>query len=312
MKTKKPTLKDVAQESGVSPSTVSFVLNDAPNQTIPRATQERVRAAAKALGYRPNRVAKTLREGSSDLALINLGSAQSTQSMDSFLQGIEDVLTENGLTLIAVRTADNSPITQEVIETLAPRTVIDLSLLNYEVPESLPNWEGGWAHGMAAHAITQMRYVAEKGHHHVGFAQPAAHDYTHIAERRFGQSSIAAQNFSLSPLVELRVGVDRESTASALQAFRSAHPEVTAIACYSDDVAFQVLAAMNDLGLSCPQDLAVVGFDESPSAAYWSPALTTVRIYARAHGHRVARISLGLEPGELDAEPSEIVVGGTC
>lgn len=312
MKTKKPTLKDVAQESGVSASTVSFVLNDAPNQTIPAATQERVRAAAKALGYRPNRVAKALREGTTELALINMGNAQSTKSMDSFLLGIEEIFTEHGLTLVVMRTADNSRITRQVLETIAPRAVVDLTLLNYADPDSLPSWEGGWAHGMASHAITQMRYIAEKGHSNVGFAQPSERQYTHIAAKRFAHSATAAEHLGLPVPREFRTGSSRSETVAALATFRAENPAVTAIACYSDDVAFEVLAAMHDLGISCPTELAVLGFDESPTAAYWPQALTTVRIHARTHGHRVARIALGLPPGELDATPSEIIPGATC
>ena len=64
MSTQRATMKDVARASGVSPATVSFVLNETGTQTIPAATRERVRQAAAELGYKPHGLARALRSGS--------------------------------------------------------------------------------------------------------------------------------------------------------------------------------------------------------------------------------------------------------
>ena len=61
---------------------------------------------------------------------------------------------------------------------------------------------------------------------------------------------------------------------------------MTAIAAFDDEVALRVLAGLADLGLSAPDDLAVIGFDDSRFGAAWRPALTTVRIDGRLFGRR--------------------------
>ena len=66
------TLNDVAAASGVSRATVSFVLNDDPHQTISAATRDRVKEAARTLGYVPHGVARALREGTSRVVVLNI------------------------------------------------------------------------------------------------------------------------------------------------------------------------------------------------------------------------------------------------
>ena len=74
---------------------------------------------------------------------------------------------------------------------------------------------------------------------------------------------------------------------------------MTAVAAFDDDVALRVLAAMRDLGLAAPGDLAVIGFDDNGYGALATPALTTVHIDAEAHGRQAARAVLGLDIGDL-------------
>jgi len=83
---RRATLKDVARASGVSTATVSFVLNATPGQTIPPATQERVRGAAAALGYQPHGLARALREGRSRIVLLAIGRVRGGRSLEGFIQ----------------------------------------------------------------------------------------------------------------------------------------------------------------------------------------------------------------------------------
>ena len=82
------TMKDVAHAAGVSPSTVSFVLNDTPGQSIRESTRERVRAAARELGYAPQGMARALREGRSRTVLLDVGAAEGSPSLDAFVAGM--------------------------------------------------------------------------------------------------------------------------------------------------------------------------------------------------------------------------------
>lgn len=75
------TAKDVARRAGVSQSTVSYVLNDTPNQTISDDTKKRVRLAAEELNYMPSAAARTLRRGTSDTVLVIIRDAQIGRSL---------------------------------------------------------------------------------------------------------------------------------------------------------------------------------------------------------------------------------------
>jgi len=83
---------------------------------------------------------------------------------------------------------------------------------------------------------------------------------------------------------------------------------VTAVAAFDDDVALRVLAALHDLGLDAPADLAVIGFDATEHGALANPALTSVHIDAEAHGRRAARTLLGLDTADLSPAPGRVIV----
>jgi DNA-binding LacI/PurR family transcriptional regulator len=83
---------------------------------------------------------------------------------------------------------------------------------------------------------------------------------------------------------------------------------VSAVACFDDDVALRVLAALRPLGLSAPGDLAVIGFDDNGYGALSAPALTTVHIDAEAHGRQAARAVLGLSSDDLTPAPGRVIV----
>jgi DNA-binding LacI/PurR family transcriptional regulator len=101
---------------------------------------------------------------------------------------------------------------------------------------------------------------------------------------------------------------DRAAAAAVLRAFRAAHPEVTAVAALDDDVALRILAALRDLGLAAPRDLAVIGFDDTDYGVLFTPALTTVHIDAEDHGRRAARLILGLDEAGFIAAPAQVIV----
>jgi DNA-binding LacI/PurR family transcriptional regulator len=86
------TLRDVARASGVSPSTVSFVLNEVPNQTIPQGTRTRVREAALSLGYVPRGTARALMEGSSRVVVLNIEPEQQGNYSRHYIRGFDEEL----------------------------------------------------------------------------------------------------------------------------------------------------------------------------------------------------------------------------
>ncbi|MFT4084095.1 MAG: substrate-binding domain-containing protein, partial [Nocardioides sp.] len=103
----------------------------------------------------------------------------------------------------------------------------------------------------------------------------------------------------------------RPAATAACAAVRAAHPEVTAVAAFSDEVALRVLAAADDLGWRVPADLAVMGYDAGEPGSLHTPPLTSLRIDAEAHGRRTARRLLGIAGPGPEPAPARVVPGGT-
>jgi len=94
------TSADVARESGVSRTTVSYVLNGTEGAKISEATQERVREAARRLGYSPSAAARTLRRGRNDLVLGALPDGPAGPVIDTLLDGLATALAGRGLSML--------------------------------------------------------------------------------------------------------------------------------------------------------------------------------------------------------------------
>jgi DNA-binding LacI/PurR family transcriptional regulator len=165
--------------------------------------------------------------------------------------------------------------------------------------------DGGWDGGLAGNAAVQLRYLADRGHAHVAVALPDGHPPLGPVRLRFARE--AASRIGLSAPAALTVPRERASAGGALRAFLDAQPAVTAFAAFDDDVALRVLAAARDLGLGVPDDLAVIGFDDTDYGALFTPTLTTVHIDAEDHGRRAARAILGLDGAGFVAAPAQVI-----
>jgi DNA-binding LacI/PurR family transcriptional regulator len=314
-------MRDVARASGVSQATVSFVLNDAANQTIPEATREKVRRAAAELGYVPNSIARALREGASRIVVLEVGGLPPGFGLDAFIAGMDAELAEAGHALLVSYGSAAS-----AIEAVSPRAVIDLPALN-----ATPD---GTMHGMAAHTRAQVAHLAARGHRRIAVARPAAPGPVFTAMA--GHIRAAARSLDLPPPADLIVADpteipdpgasgpaasdpgasapaahdpagDRAAERTAARLRVLLDDGVTAVAGVDDGLAIATLAALSDLGLRAPTDLAVIGFGDTAQAALWRPRLTTVRIDARTYGRRTARQVLGLPLRDTNPSPAEVI-----
>ena len=295
------TLNDVAAASGVSRATASFVLRDSPGQSISAATSERVREAARALGYVPNGIARALREGTSRIVLLTIDAALEGHYARTYIQGLDAELAAHDHVLL-VRYSAELP-TRSVLDTVIPRAVLRFGE-PYLTGRELDDSGGGWRDGLAAHVATQVGYLAGRGHTRMALALPARDTPLRAVRQRFADQAAAA--LGLPPVVPVTIPAD--ATAGLASALAAVAGEVTAIAAFDDDVALHVLAAMRSAGLSAPADLAVMGFDDNGYGALASPTLTTVHIDAEAHGRQAARLVLGLSADGLSPAPGQVVV----
>jgi DNA-binding LacI/PurR family transcriptional regulator len=293
------------------------VLRDSPGQSISAATRERVREAARTLGYVPNGLARALREGTSRIVLLTVDTALDGNYARSYIGGLDAELAAHEHVLL-VRYA-HSPDAAErlVLDTIVPRAVLRFGE-PYLTGRELDDSGGGWRDGLAAHVAAQVGYLAGRGHTRIALALPARDTPLRAVRGRFADQAAAA--LGLPPLVPFTVPAafasrSRPTSGSA----RTAAPGfpsslvalaggVTAVAAFDDDVALRVLAAMRAAGLSAPDDLAVIGFDDNGYGALTTPTLTTVHIDAEAHGRQAARAILGLNAAALVPVPGTVVV----
>jgi DNA-binding LacI/PurR family transcriptional regulator len=317
------TITDVAAASGVSRATVSFVLRDSPGQTISAATRERVRRTARDLGYVPHAIARALREGTSRIVVLIIDAALDGNYARSYVAGLDAELAARDHVLVvrythrdaqSPRPDQRQEQEQLLIDTLSPRAVLRFGepyLTGHELDDS----GGGWRDGLAAHVAAQLGHLAGRGHALVALALPDRDTPLRAVRQRFADQAAAA--LGLPPLPPLTLPGSRSNSqpssrtvpADSLREFLGAHPGITAVAAFDDDVALRVLAAMRSLGLNAPADLAVIGFDDNGYGALTSPTLTTVDIDGEAHGRQAARAVLGLDPDPAHSPaPGRVVI----
>jgi DNA-binding LacI/PurR family transcriptional regulator len=317
------TISDVAAASGVSRATVSFVLRDSPGQTISAATRERVRQTARDLGYVPHAIARALREGTSRIVVLIIDAAFDGNYARSYVAGLDAELAARDHVLVVRYSHRDTPQSlhpeqqhqqdQLLIDALSPRAVLRFGepyLTGHELDDS----GGGWRDGLAAHVAAQLGHLAARGHTRIALALPDRDTPLRAVRQRFADQAAAA--LGLPPLPPVTVPRSRSNSqpshrtdpARCLSDFLARHPGITAVAAFDDDVALRVLAAMRELALAAPADLAVIGFDDNGYGALTSPTLTTVHIDAEAHGRQAARAVLGLDPADLSPAPGRVVI----
>jgi DNA-binding LacI/PurR family transcriptional regulator len=297
------TLRDVAEASGVSQSTVSFVLNEVSNQTISVATRDRVRAAAHDLGYVPHGIARALMEGSSRIVVLNIERGREGNYSRNFIRGLDKELALYGFTLLVRHGHSGQSDIKQIADVIAPRAVLQFGEA-YLTGHELEDFGGGWKNGMAAHVLLQFRYLAERGHSRIALALPEDEP---LAEVRLRFAVEVAAMLELPDIAPLIVPNFLDQVAAALGAFHDEHPKITAIAGFSDLTALRVLAGMRDLGLRAPADWAVIGFDESGYAEMFTPTLTTLTADAEGHGRLAARRALGLDASDVKTRLGRVI-----
>lgn len=287
--THRVTSADVARVAGVSRATVSYVLNDTPNQTISAPTRTRVLEAAASLGYAPSAAARTLRTGRSDVVLCLLPDWPIGPEVGNQLGNLSSSLARAGLTFVAhPGTREDRPIA-ELWKAITPAAVLAFEDLSDAEIDSMR--AAGVALVVALLGRTRQRrrelevpqqlvgrlqadHLAELGHTVLGYAYPDDDRVRIFAEPRLAGVRAACAARGLEPPVVLTVPLDREPAREAVLGWRAR--QVTAVCSYNDDVALAVLAGLRLSGLDAPRDLAVIGIDDIPAAGLAVPALTTV------------------------------------
>jgi len=304
-KSARATAKDVARVSGVSQTAVSFVLNGTAGH-VSQETRDRVLQAASALGYVPNGSAQALRKGASRTVLLNVEGIPTGSSLGSYIRGLDSELAAHNHVLLVLHGHLSSQALSDVAQTVSARAVIDLGDAGRADAVAADSTTA--ADAFSAQADVPVRYLAQRGHRHIATVLPDIPELRALAGLRERLVRQAARAAGLAGCLTLVLPSRLSAAEERLRSFRADHPEVTAVAAYNDDVALVMLAAMREAGLRAPADLAVIGFDDAPHGALFSPALTTVHVDAEAIGRIAARNALGLPAGDFRPEPARVIV----
>lgn len=286
---------DVAKLAGVSHQTVSRVVNSSPR--VAPATRDRVQAAIQELGYRPNRLARTLAGGAAQSVTV-LTADTSLYGSEASLRGIEKAARAAGWSVsISVLDPEETHSDASIIARLprageptiivahddagmrARRTLLDaqpqaLVAIGEYTGKDEP-WLIGLDDGQIAAEAT--RYLLDLGHetvHHLAIPTAMGTEADRKSHRADGWAE--ALRRAGRPLPEMV-----QSGWTIPEAFAAVRPlvedrSVTAILCGNDDLALAALRAAHQAGREVPGDLSIVGFDNAPFSAYTTPALTTV------------------------------------
>jgi DNA-binding LacI/PurR family transcriptional regulator len=309
------TLMDVARHCGVSRATVSLVLNDSP--LVAEQTAKRVRQAMSELGYVYNRAAAALRTQRSDV--IGVVMTQITNPyFAEFAAGLQDVLTESRTVPLLAVSDEDRELQRRLVTSLVERNVDGIVLIpahgtkSTDIPDLLgtplvlmarrlpdldadyvgaQNRDGGYAAAehLYGHGCRTIAFIG-------GYADASARE-----ERAGGVSAFLAGH-GLAVDKERSVTCEpvrspaREEAISLLTDNR----DIDGIVCFNDVVAFGVLDAIADLGLTVGSDVRVIGFDDVHDAGLNRPSLSSVAVPARETGRRAAELVLERAAGSTE------------
>jgi LacI family transcriptional regulator len=327
------TIFDVARQAGVSYGTVSRVINDSPH--VKAETRERILATMHELGYVVNKQARSLAGGSTQmigLLVPDLGTAY----IGEIIRGIDAELSLTNLDLIVYTTHRMSTKESNYIANLVkgmvdglllvlPRNPRDniANLTQQNVPfvlidhqgtgENCPsvgatNWQGAY-HG--------TEYLIGLGHKRIGFITGSM-DLGCSVDRLEGyQAALRTHHLPVCHELINEGTFYQQDGYEGASVFLDLPQPPTAIFASNDVMAFGVMDAVRNRGLSVPDDISIIGFDDIPQAALTHPALTTISQPLEKMGRVATQVLLDmLSAPEKKTKrielPTELIVRDSC
>ncbi|MGA2810843.1 MAG: LacI family DNA-binding transcriptional regulator [Candidatus Acidiferrum sp.] len=314
---RRSTLKALAEHLGLSTASVSLVINRSPAaKSIPHHTQERIRAAARELNYRPNFMASSLRrQRSSTIGVLvpELSEGYAPQ----VISGIEDYLLEKGYFYFVVSHRHRHDLLSRYPRLLQQRAVEGLIAVDTLCEEAMfvplvsvsghRDVEGvtNIALNHARAARLALEHLDALGHRAIAFIK--GQDFSSDTEVRWQAivGEAAALGLEIDPRLVVQLEGDCPSSelgSAVTRKLLAAGGKFTALFAFNDISAIGAIHALRAEGRRVPEDVSVVGFDDIPSAAFQNPGLTTVRQPLREMGVLAAETLLR----RINAEPATL------
>lgn len=314
----KVTLKTIAEHLGLTPGTVSAALNDSSAaRSIPQHTKNRIIEAAKALNYRPNFFARTLRlRRTYTIGVIaeEIGDAYGAM----IISGIEEYLRKNNYFFLTVIHRHDPKLLQTYAQMLLARGVEGFITIDTSLTEKLALPAVAIAGHAQVEGVTNivldhkraarlaLEYLKNLGHRDIAFIK--GQTLSSDSSDRWNAICEVAREMSISVRPELTVQLEGTDSTPAIgypfaKELLARKQPFTALFAYNDISAIGSMWAFHEAGLRVPEDISVVGFDDIPGAAFANPGLTTVRQPLLRMGQIAAQTVVNLIEGRCEYVP---------
>ena len=331
-------LKFLAEHLGLSTTTISLVLNDAPRgRVIPQKTRDRVLQAARTFNYRPNFFARYLNHKRSFTIGVIIPEMSEGYGV-SVLSAIESRLAREGYVHLVASHRWSADLIEETPRLLMDRNVEGLVLVNTPLEHPLPvpvvSIGGRKKLRDVSNILLDNRragrlaleHLVKLGHKRIAFFK--GHPESADTEDRWQGIHDAARRLGIKIDPELTIQLQRrpfppsppvpEEGYMYAQKLIARNVPFTALFAFNDIAAIGALSAFRDAGLRVPEDVSLVGFDDIQAAAFMQPPLTTVRQPMHNMGDLAAKILLrrikepNPAPEDVLVEPELVVRASTA
>lgn len=328
-------LKELAVHLGLSPTTLSWVLNDAPAaSSIPQETKDRILNAAKEFNYRPNYLARSLRvQKTNTIGVIVPELSDGYSAM--VLNGVEAALTTAGYLYLTGSHLHKKELLERLPQLLIERQVEGIIAVDTPIrfDPTLPvvNVSGHDEIEGVTNVVLNHQHAAELGVGHLfnlghrRIAVIKGQEFSSDTSIRLETIKAAASKRGISIDAKLTVQLQGDSPSpevgyTAMKSLLASGEVFTAVFTFNDVSAIGAIRALTEMGLRVPEDVSVLGFDDIYAAAFHNPALTTIRqplfemgsIAARTLLDRLSNGTAGSVPPELGVEPTIVVRQSTA
>jgi DNA-binding LacI/PurR family transcriptional regulator len=317
---KRITSQDVADAARVSRTTVSLVLNNAPNVQISEETRHRVIAAARSLGYVPDAAARALVSRRAQIIGLVMARSHYHVASDAFLpqslEGLLDVVHHYGVRLLIdiVEPQHQKEAYLQLVRAkhidgliLSGPRLDDEALLPLD-EENFPIVLIGRLPGDRFYSVdvdnrssarTAVEHLIKQGHTRIACITNASPEYSAAAERLAGyREALEASGLEYDQSLVRYGDFNSRSGYQQMRQLILSGAEFTAVFAASDEVAYGVNAALVEQNMRPPEKVALVGFDDLPMSAYFDPPLTTVRVPATELARRAGNLLVQILEGD--------------
>jgi DNA-binding LacI/PurR family transcriptional regulator len=304
---KRPTIADIAKQAGVSTGAVSYALNGLPG--VSDATRARILAIADEVGWQPNSAARALSAARVNTVGLAVSRSPSVLGIEPFfmqlISGIEAALSDHGTALLLQVVPDHAGETRAHRRWWGERRVdgvilIDLRrddpriapLLEMEMPAVViggpspqPMLTEVYCDEAEAMGVL-MDYLAALGHRRIAHVSGPTH-LLHTATRA-GAFQIAVRRHDLESAESCETDYTGEAAARSTRQLLTMPSRPSAIIYDNDVMAVAAVAVTQEMGLRIPQDISLVGWEDSPLCQLVHPPLTTLHRDVMAYGTHAA------------------------